>query len=487
MVKNMHKEQMASLGRYAPVIMAAMIFAIGLAWAGDLSAATFEATPNISIKYGFNDNVYAEDPDEITPVVPRGNDELVTASYLDYLLGLTLAYRQGRNTFSIHGDAGYEQYLTITGWVEDAPDSEPGKYDYMTMSAMAAYSYASPKLTFELSDTIRQTRDLQAVFGAATDAIGYWSLYTDNIVSVSVKSQVGAKLRTLLQYNYETLDFADPENDLYRPADSVEHRVFFRSEYTFTGHLHGIVDAQAAQRTFDSSTDPNTGRDIKNADYNLYQGMIGIIYFFNPRFYVTALGGYAQRNFDDLSDQRLAAPWPAPWLGMKTYDLENMGDPVGRLSVTYDAEKINLDLTGCQGVSTYGQNLFFNYSMISGTMNYKVTPNLNWRLNAQYRQAMYDVEKNGRDWLWDEDRVDKVTFVDTNLHWDILKKRNQGTLMLEVGYTYQNRDSNIDGPRAYNPVYLTLLPPGMGVNSDDAKVDTYYVKIQMLPTILFGR
>jgi len=482
-VKNYKKEQAASLGRYAKIMTGTVLVAMVLISGGQLNAATLEATPDISIKYNYNDNLYANDPEELKTTAANDNEDLVTASYIDYLVGLTLAYRSGRNSFSVNGEAGYEQFVSITGWVEDAKD-QARDYNFIALRATVGYNYVDPKFTLSITDTARQTRDLQEVFGEGTDALGYWSLYLNNIATVGVKTQFSTKLKTLFQYSYQSLTFATPENDVTMPADSFENRGYFRSEYSFTGKTQGIVDLQAASSNF------GTVNGNKSADYTLLQGMAGIRYIFTPRVNLTVLGGWAQRDFSDLSEQRLSAAWPAPWAGAKLYDLENMSDPVGRVSLVLTSPAKNtLDFTAQQGISTYGQNLFFNYTLYMVNAGYNITPDLRTQVLVQYRQSVYDVEKNGREWLWRDDRQDNTTYVNAMIHWDILKKRNRGTLMLELGGTYQNRDSNIDNARDYSQVYRSTILLGSGVPADshDAVVTTYYVRLQIVPTLLFGR
>ncbi len=476
MVNNYLKEQTASLGRYATIMTGIVLVALMTINPGTLRAATLQATPDISIRYNYIDNLYANDPNEL----PSGGG-LVSAQYIDYLVGLTLAYRVGRHVLSVNGSAGYEQFVNVTGWVEDRNNTSPMDYSALRLEATVRYAYLYPKFTFDISDTARQNRDLQQVFGQGTDVLGYWPLFLDNVAAVAVRTQLTPKLKTLFQYSYESLVFATPQGDVAPPPDSFENRGYFRSEYSFTPRTRGILDLQGAARNFGEVN------GAKSADYVLLQGMVGISHFFSPRTNLTVLGGYAQRNFSDLSNQRLSVVWPDPaFAGTRAFDLKNMGDPVGRATLSFTSPANNsLNFIAEQGISTYGQNLFFNYTLFAAVAVYHFTPNIRGNLNLQYRQTFYDREKNGREWEWRDDRKDNIMYVNGLVHWDVLKKRNQGTLMLEAGAIYQNRDSSIDNKADYTTAYVNFY--GTPVDSNDAIVTTYYFNVQIMPTLLFGR
>lgn len=483
MVKREYGKQEAGRGLWICVFLAATLIATTIGWE-KADAGTLEATPKLIIKYRANDNIYANDSDELAK-----NEDLISATYLDYLVGIALSYREGRNLFQVSGDAGFEQYLTISGLPKNAPDDKPNNYNYVTINLGVLYRYAGSKTQFELHDNIMQSRDLQSVFGAATDAIGYWSLYTHNVAGVAFRFSPSKKTRFLTQYNYDTLTFATPENDVGKPADSTEHRGFFRTEYSFSDKTTGLFDLQGAQREFEDTEDDVFAVSTKAADYNLIQVMIGLRYSVNNHTHLEALGGYAQRNFYNLSDRQLASPpWPAAYNGMEMFELENMNDPVGRITfLTQQGDRYMIKLEAVQGVSTYGQNLFFNYSTAQAELVYHFDPKIYVDVQAQYRQSLYDVEKNGREWIWDSDRTDNTTYASALVHWDILQKGGQGTLAVEAGYSYQDRRSSIEDMGDYNIDYVNLFPVGTPFNSYSAVINAYYFKVQVLPTVLFGK
>ena len=65
---------------------AAMCLAI-LVLSQAASAGTLEVMPKLIVKYSVNDNMYANDPDDLA----AGQDP-VTASYIDYLVGIRFKF-----------------------------------------------------------------------------------------------------------------------------------------------------------------------------------------------------------------------------------------------------------------------------------------------------------------------------------------------------------------------------------------------------------
>jgi hypothetical protein len=477
-VKINYREQVADQGKSTLSLLLAVLLSVALFQPGNAEAGTLEATPKVIIKYSINENIYANDPDELPP-----GDDLVTAGYIDYLLGLSLKYQERRHVFEVNGNAGYEQFVSVDGWVENAADDSPGDYDSVSISAGALYKYLRKDFIFEIHDSIRQTRDLQEIFGEATDALGYWALFTHNILGTSIKFSPTSKLRYLIRYDYSTLYFADPENDMPEPTGAYEHRFFIKSEYFFSSKTTGIMDLQGANRVFeDIENDLVLGGQTKAADYMLIQGLLGLRYNFNSATYIEALGGYAQRTFDNLSETLV--PF-GPYIGTLAFDVEDTSSTVAIITFNTKAEKrYSFAVKGTQGISTYGQNLFFDYLSAMTSFKYHFTPKIYSRLAAQYQQSIYDLEDNSREWVWNDDRVDNTTYASASLNWDILQKRNQGTLSLAVGYAYQNRDSSIDSADDYEPTYAFLS--ANNINSFDAVTNVYYIRLQILPTILLG-
>ncbi len=459
------------------VVLLALILALTLTtFAGQAKAGTLEMTPRISVKYNYNDNMYGQDLDELD----AANMDPVSASYLDYLVGITFVYQDGRSRISVGGDAGYEQFISMDGWVMDSDTANVNvsDYDFFTISGNVIYSYSGRNVMFSLRDEITQTRSLEKVFGENTDAIGYWSLYTNNLASASVKFNPMGKVRTLLEYQYATLIFSDPEaENVSRPSDSYSHNGIVRNEIDFTGKTTGIIDAQYST---------NVIEEVDNVDYvdfDRIQAMIGLRYKIDSNSSIEVLGGYGWRNYSDVTPIPLPAPWPA---GTTRNDIEDMADPLASLLYQYTlSKKVEISLRGTQGISTYGQDLFFVYTSGNGRVTYFVTPKINLQFIADYRQATYDMEKNNKEWMWDEDRIDRNTRLEAIAHYDILQKGGQGTLSIEGGYRYQLRDSNLDSPEAYNDIYASI--PGANVQSYDSTINYFYFQVQVLPTILIGK
>lgn len=436
-------------------------------------------TPQVSIKYNYNDN--------IDGVEPGGKRPLVTAQYLDYLVGGNLTYKASRSTFSIAGYVGYEQYLTMEGQAETRADTSPADYNFMTLSGNVLYVYSMKRFSLELSDRADQTRNLQDVFGAGTDALSYRYLYLHNTAGVGVRMGIGPKDRLLVRYQYESLVFATPENRSLRnskPADSFESRVQARNEYDISPKITAIVDLQWANRTFEEIKSPFTGQNDKAANYIILIGYGGLRYHFTNNAYLEALAGAAQRTFYDLSSSTLPSPPFAA--GSKAYDLQDYTEPVGMIIFVATAPKrYTLQASLEHQVSIYGQNLFFTYTGANVNYTYYFTPKLSFNLGARYYQALFDLDRNGRQWLWKENRTDNVSYLNANLHYDILQKGGEGTLSVEGGWALSMRDSSINGQSDYNPLLIGVYPPD-ALGSYDTQVNTYYIQVQMVPTILLG-
>jgi hypothetical protein len=431
----------------------------------DAGAATIKTTPRLSLKYNFNDNLYAQDEDDM---------DLSSASYIDYLVGISFLYQERRNTIEISGDAGYEQYVDLGGAIDDS-DESPSDFSAMTIHGGILFRHiANKQLTYEIKDDIVQTRDLGEVFGAGTDSIGYWSLYISNVVSGSVIYQPSSKMNILGRYQYDTIVFEDPEADQAKPADSTEHRGVLRTEYSFSGKTTGIADFQFASRVFEETDNQ------EYADYNLIQGMVGVRYKLNSKSNIEALGGWAQRTFTDLADEALPSP---PYPPNETrWDLDDMADPLAKIKfTTIPNNKLRLSLSADQGISTYGQNYFFTYTTGAADVRYDFTQKLYTNITFDYRQSTYDNDRNDYDWFYEDDRVDVTTQAKARLHYDILQKNNEGTLSVEGGYIYRSRDSSIDADDDYNANI-----PVLNRISQDSVVNTYYIQLQVLPSIIMG-
>jgi hypothetical protein len=501
-----HRELGARQRLFVMVLIWAALSGAVVFFVGQARAAVLEATPKFKIDYYFNDNIYAMDPAmlNIAPppvtVPPRGpqynnSRDLASASWINYLVGILFRYSQGSMTAELSGYAGYSQYVSLGGWVTKGKNaSDPADWNSANAVVNGMIGYNTRRFGFELEDTLNVTRDLQQIFGASTDAIGYWSLYTDNVISASIKFSPTPKFRLLGKYAYDTLVFAAPENNLSRPPDSIEHRAYLRGEYDFSPKLTGFFDAQYADRSYTEID------NFKFAGYTFWQGLLGIRYHFSPNTYMELAGGYSGKHFKDINKQTTArlgttlVPaatfYPVP---MRLYRLDDMAAPVAMFSfVSETTNKYRLIVSATYGGSTYGQNLYFNYMDARARFTYYFTPKLTANLQGGYNQAVFDREDNSRQWLWKTDRIDNLTTIGASLHWDILQKGGQGTLSLEAGWNLQMRDSNIDNRNDYTTACQGLQQALYGgstrwpYSSFDGNVNVYYIEFQILPTILIG-
>ncbi|MFO8056402.1 MAG: hypothetical protein R6V10_03805 [bacterium] len=411
------------------------------------------------------------DPDDVNTV---------DVTYLNYLLGIDLSYRTSRHGIKFGAGASYQQYLTTAGDREDDADTEPADYNFFRYRGSLEYRYLyGQKFNFIISDTFSQNRDLQEVFGVGTNSLSYRYLHTNNRLGVAALFRPNSKWSMRVGYDYHSLVFTDPENELLensKPPDSFEHRGTVRTEYNFNRKLTGIVDVQYADRMFE---------DVDNstvADYRLLQGLVGLRYQINRHMHVEGAAGAAQRDVYDIPDATLPSP---PYAANSLrYDLEDTTDPVADISFHYSKPKsFNWTIKGQQGISTYGNNLFYTHTTANTSFKYFFSPKVSMNLNARYQHAVFNTETNGREWQWADDREDDILIGGANLAWDILQKNNRGTLTLTLGYKYRARDSNIDDEDNYTQEYLNVYYP----RSYDATTDLYYVQVRVAPIIIAGK
>lgn len=458
-------------------ILAGVLVAItALFGAAVAQAGTLEAMPRVIIRYAMNDNIYSDDLDRLDD---QGIDP-ATASFMDYLVGLDLKYAQGRSIFTVGGEAGYEQYISLGGRLEDAPDDAPQDYDYIKLRGDVEYVYLTSVASIVIADRIMQTRDLKDVFGEGTDAMGYWSLYTNNEAMVSLRLRPTNKISSMIVYTYHTIIFADPENEVIKPADSYEHRGIWVSEYRLSGRITTVFDLQFGTREFEEVDNQ------KFAGFDSLQGMIGLRYHRSETTNMHFLVGAVQKQYKDVPEDYLPVPpWPANTL---KYDLEDKINWVADAGFSNMKSGVyNFNIKGQQGISTYGQNIFFTYSLYGTDFTYFFTPKIKMDLSGTYRYAVYSIEDNGQEWRWEEDRIDEITTASASINYDILQKNSRGSLSVTIGYNYILRNSTIDENNDYTLEYQSYYAPGgQLLDSFDAAVNVYYVTLSILPTILIG-
>lgn len=464
------------LTRYLPALALAVLALL----CARPARAALEIEPKIRVAWYYNDNLYSQDPNELIK-----GQEIAKASYINYLLGVYFRLWGGRHTLWASGYGGYTEYVTIAGWVEKAPENQAGDYNSVSLNFGAGYRYTGNRIVFELSDHVNVTRDLREIFGPEVDIHGFWSLYTNNVISASLSYNPTTRLRLLGRYDYDTLVFATPENDITPPPDSVEQRLFLVGEYDVTSRLAAIVDFQWYGRTYRDVTEPLTGQELTYADYVSWQTMAGARYTFNANSSLKVMIGYAPRTFNNISSQTTPVP-PYPQ-AVKMYDVENFNSPTVDVAfVNTRPNRYRLALAGKYGVSTYGENLYFNFWSTSANLTYYLAPTLYAGAFASYGQSYFDLERNGREWLWNDDRTDNLVIATLSMTWDLFQKSGQGTLSLSGGYTLRTNDSNIDNMNDYTPEYQIWRGPAGYYNSYDNTVNLFYIQVEMLPRLLLG-
>lgn len=435
-------------------------------------AAQFQISPSLSVRYTSHTNLNFGN---------EGNYEPLDSTYMNYILGLSMSYTQSRHRISLSGHVSYEQMMDFSG-PDYADDLDPADFNYTRIGATLAYTYSvGQKFRFEIKDTITQSRDLQEIFGEGADSLQYVYLYANNAANVNVRFSFTKKSRLYVGYTYTSLIFDEPPNDLniVKPPNSPEHRGSVRGEYDFTGKTTGIADVQYATREYEDLDNMNV------ASYNLLQGLLGLRYHFTGQNYVELMGGAVQRTFDNWADNEL----PSPPYGANElmYDIQDTTDAVGTLIWVYNENSMySLRLMADQGISTYGVNLYFTYTGASAKLTYFINPKMNLAFSCRYQHAVFDLEKNGREWMWDEDRIDDVIVASANFNWDLIQRDRVGTVSFQAGYNWRDRNSSIDDIEDWNPIYATVASP-VALRGYDATVQLWFVQLTFTPTYTFNQ
>lgn len=421
-------------------------------------AASLKLNPQLIVSYNYTDNLDAVDRDQIDPT---------TAQYINALVGLESVYKRSRVELGSFGNVGYTMYLSADGDVEDAAgnDASASDYNYFRANAAVWGIYAGRVATFELRDTVIRTRSLADKYGTQTDVLNDRFLYTDNVASAQVRFKLSPKTRFLVRYDWEMIIFPKPENDLLitsQPPDSQEHRGFVRGEYDFDSKNMAFLDLQGGQRVFQQREIANV--DFEYSDYTFYQGLLGYRHRFDERTSLELGGGAYTRDY----------------YGQDVIELEDFTNPLGRITLLHTVpKKVVFSAQGEYGTSTYGQNLFFDYTNGTLSLKYFFTPKVYFKADGYYNYNYFSRTRNDREMVWTRSRVDNIFAGTAMLHWDVVQKNGETWLGLSGGYTHRTRDSNIDGSEDYvgNPVIFV---------SNDTNVNLYFVEVQFIPMILIG-
>jgi hypothetical protein len=453
------------------LFIAGLSFFIIAGYSQQLKAAGTEITPKLFIKYNYNSNIDAIDEEE-TGLEPTEH------SWVDYLLGIEAKAKQSNTEEGVEGNLGYAQYVGSEGDLEDVGDVRANKYDFFKAQGKGWFTYRGRRFTLEIIDNIVRTRSLEDLYGYETSVISTRYLYTDNTASVQVRFQPSSKTRALVKGSYETLFFDEVENDALKysePANSTEIRGYAKFEYDFTPKTTGFVDFQGGQRIFDerryvTAVDangiPTAYNEVDTADYNFYQGVLGVSLRFSERTQLKVSGGAHNKVFFDEGQ----------------FDMEDYTVPFARINfIQQQANRYRLDLIGEAGTSTYGQDLFFDYYSGSAKFRYYFLKGLYVNVYGTYKQDVFDVEINDREFMWEDDRVDDLIVYGAELDWKIFQKNNNTWLALQLLYRHRTRISNIVDQNDYAPGF-----PGP-YNSYNTEIDYYGAQIQFMPTLLIGK
>ena len=420
-----------------------------------LPAASLKINLEIDALYNSCSNVDAVDPSLTTPT---------SAQYINALVGGGVNYRRSKVELGVTGIAGYTYYLSATGSMENLRHIPVSDYNYFRILASGWARYISRIVTIDLTDDITRTRSLTDVYGAQTDAMGERFLYTDNLAALQFRFNVSPKVRLLVKYSYDTLDFPRPENPLlvnFQPANSFENRGYFRGEYDFDTKNTVFLDVQAGQRIFLARKTAAFAPQF--VDYDSYQAALGYKHRFNERSDFEVMGGAEYRHFFHEIN-----------IDLKDYTTPLVHADYNRSRV----DKYLLNLAGEWGTSTFGQSLFFDYINASLSLKYYLTHKLFATLEGVYTRDTFSAKNNDRTAIWKTDRVDNIYLGRASLEWDMVQKQHQNVLVLRAGYEHRTRDSNLDSPGDFK------IPAAFA--SFDTSIDTYFAEVDFLPMILIG-
>jgi len=406
--------------------MLGFIFAWAMTFGFRAESASAKFVPKLFIGYNYNDNVGSVDPDLTDPVMMQ---------WVDYLVGIDASVKSQYTLLTLGGSAGYSQYVDASTELKDLYDTSPSRFDYYNISLNGSFQYIRPDFALEIADRVIRNRLISEIFQTEISELSDIYLYTDNVASAGVRFRVGQPLSFLFRYEYETLIFENPEIDvLTQPSDMTRHSGFARIGYQISPRAEIALDLQGGQIVYDDIKieQPDApDLEMKIADFNYYQALLGFGYRFTPNTTIQVSGGAEQREYFGEPEGR---------------DLENTLLPVGRVSFTSaQKDKYNLTVSGEYSQSKFGQNLFFTYYQGSASFTYYFGKTLYASAGFIYKNDTFDRDRLDLNNVWSDDRQDQLYIGQGSITWDALKKYDTPYLSFIAKYIYSLRDSNIDG------------------------------------------
>lgn len=423
-------------------------------------AAQGKLSADLNVVYNSHDNVDAIDKDQIDPT---------EMTWMDYLINIdTSAKLSNSLSLGIIGKAGYSQYLTVEGAKEEAYDVEPNEYDYFRAFLTGYIEYRMKRLSLRLEDTVARTRSLQDIYGNQISELSTRYLYTGNTASITLRLSANPRTRILAGYAYETIIFDEPEIEpLVPPPDSIEHRGLARIEYDISRRITVFADVNGGQRYFENQEielDNKKIVDMIYADYTFYDAVIGLTYRFTENTSISAHAGADSKQFTDIGP----------------YEIQDYTTPLIRVELTTARpQRYQVILRADTGTNYYGPNLFFDYYGANLTLRYYFTKAIYTDLSGVYHYDIFDLERNNREELWTDDRIDVIYIYTGAMHFDFIKRRDHYWLGFEFGYSHKTRDSNIDGSEDYVVGYKGVPM------SYDTDVNYYFANFIFSPEIRF--
>jgi len=439
------------------IIISCIMFLFFLTQRVDAVSARF--TPKLIVGYNYNDNVDAVDRSVVDPTMMQ---------WLDWLVGLEGSLKQRSISFTLGGWVGYSQYLSSSGDWEKIANIKAYKYSYYNIDLRGAFQYLNPKFVIDIEDKAKRSRDISELMGTEISEFSKRHLYFSNDASFQIRGRLASRVNGLLRYNYQILNFEEPENELVsQPANSYAHLGYGKIGIRVNPRFVVSVEGQGGERVYDKAkvVSGNQIVEVDVVDYSSWRALLGVNYRFGPRTSLSVSGGAEGRHY----------------FGETTRDLKDTTSPVVKIAFNQSQRNTyNLKISGEYAQSTYGQNLYFTYWQAGIYFKYYFVKTLYASVGFTYKQDYYDRSILNTEDIWQDDRLDVLYLANAGITWDALRKHGVPYLSFSLNYRYRMRDSNIDSADDYVPTFTGSHP------SYDTEINYVIFRVVFNPSILIG-
>jgi hypothetical protein len=376
--------------------------------AHDAEPLTFSAF--LEFEQEYDDNVYATAFDEVRDLI--GN----------VVAGTTI----GLKTEKSYLDLDYKIKRVFYYDIEDdgGIDTTEMNYTYHNLS-LDASTFLASRLRVGISEKYLRSRRLSEYY-FLTNRISL-AEYWDNRISPYIEYQLIEKLKLLLKYQYDVLDYV--ESYTIYDQDTSEHRGYLTLEYSLNPRNSIDLDYQYWRRDYDVFT-----------PYRAHQVTAGFNREFSEVFKGEIRGGYQTVDYEEEVKGIVE-----DWQGF-VYEV-SIAAKTEKSYARLSFEQTQADLGG------YGGG-YYQVRMLSADMGHTFLGKISTRLNGYYQQCRYGewqviTESGAR-----EKRSDNIWDVSARVEYPVHRR-----LSIGLSFSHTERDSNeigIWGDFAQNRIFFTI-------------------------------